>query len=319
MNRGSLHTRLRSAARRMPGATHTTTPGLRAAVLASGSLGLVLLWTFWSTLAELWSQWQNDPDYSVGQFVPLIAAYWVWDRRHTLRRCRISPCWWGLGVLLLGQMGRLFGLLFLYESAERYAFVLTLVGVVLLVAGKQVVWRLRWVLAFLLLMVPLPGRIHNAVAGPLQQWATAGTVAVLEIAGAEVVQEGNVVSLGADTSVGIAEACAGLRMLSAFVVVAAVFAFAVNRPRWQRTVLVLSSIPVALACNILRLVATVWLYSATSSRVAEAFFHDFAGLTMMPVAVALLAGELWLMNVLVVPDRPVAPEAEAGAAGTGPC
>jgi len=108
-------------------------------------------------------------------------------------------------------------------------------------------------------------------------------------------------------------------MLSAFVVVAAVFAFAVNRPRWQRTVLVLSSIPVALACNILRLVATVWLYSATSSRVAEAFFHDFAGLTMMPVAVALLAGELWLMNVLVVPDRPVAPEAEAGAAGTGPC
>jgi hypothetical protein len=37
---------------------------------------------------------------------------------------------------------------------------------------------------------------------------------------------------------------------------------------------------------------------------AETFFHDFAGLLMMPLAVLILAGELWLMRKLVVPDPP---------------
>jgi len=91
-------------------------------------------------------------------------------------------------------------------------------------------------------------------------------------------------------------------MLTAFVVVAAVFAFVVNRPRWQRAVLVLSSVPIAIVCNVMRLIATVALYAIASSSIAERFFHDFAGLTMMPVAIAILVGELWLMKKLVIAD-----------------
>lgn len=274
--------------------------------IAVGALVLVLLWTYWATIRGLWAEWRSDPNYSVGQLVPLVALYWIWRDRRGLRTCRIAPDWWGLGLLLFAQLARFAGLLFLYESLERYALVLTTAGLVLFVAGRQVFWRIRWILVFLLLMVPLPGRMHNALSGPLQQCASRSTAFVLEVFGADVTRRGNTISLGGQTNIGIAEACSGLRMLTAFVVVAAVFAFVVDRPRWQRAILVASSVPIAIVCNVIRLAATVMLYAVTDSSTAEHFFHDFAGITMMPLAVAMLVGELWLMAALFIPDAPSA-------------
>ena len=39
-----------------------------------------------------------------------------------------------------------------------------------------------------------------------------------------------------------------------------------------------------------------------SSEAADKFFHDFAGLVMMPIAVLLMFGELWLMDKLTLPE-----------------
>jgi exosortase/archaeosortase family protein len=82
----------------------------------------------------------------------------------------------------------------------------------------------------------------------------------------------------------------------------------VNRSRRQKVVLLLSSIPVAVMCNILRLSVTAVLFLLASSEVAEKFFHDFAGLVMMPAAVLLMFGELWLMDKLTMPE----PEPQQG-------
>ena len=216
-------------------------------------------------------------------------------------------------MILLAQAARVFGILYLFESAERYALVMTVAGIVLLVAGRQVFWRLRWILLFLALMVPLPGRVHNLISGPLQTGATTGTVFLLELFGVSVAREGNVIVLNDAQELAVAEACSGLRMLTAFIVVASVFAYIVNRPRWQKTVLVVSSVPIAVACNLARLVLTAILCLVASSAAAEKFLHDFAGIVfMMPLAIVLLLGELWLMARLVVPesgrpgDRPAA-------------
>jgi exosortase len=161
-------------------------------------------------------------------------------------------------------------------------------------------------------MVPLPGRVHNLISGPLQTWSTTGTVFLLELFGVTVGREGNVIVLNDVQHVAIAEACSGLRMLTAFVVVAAVLAYIVNRPRWQKLTLVVSSVPIAVVCNLGRLVLTAVLYLVVSSTAAERFFHDFAGISMMPLAVLLLLAELKLMAWLVTPDQPAKPTAAAG-------
>lgn len=276
--------------------------------LVSGCVALAaLIWAYWPTLVELFKDWQNDPNYSVGQIVPLAAAYLAWQDREKLRRCVIRPCYWGLGLLVVATVLHLFGLLFFYVSLERYAFVLSIAGLVLLLYGRQVFWQLRWILAFLLLMVPLPGAVHNRISNPLQTFATAGAVFLLEVFGVMVSREGNVMLLNGQTEVAVAEACSGLRMLTAFVVVAAVLAYLIKAPRWQKVVLLISSVPVAIACNLIRLVATAVLYMVAESSVAEKFFHDFAGLTMMPLAIAMLLGELWLLRRLVIEEPQARP------------
>ncbi len=272
------------------------------ALLAAGALLAVLLWSYAPTLWPLIRDWRSDDNYSVGQLVPLAALYVLWVNRAKLSAVRIAPCWWGAGVLLLAEALRQFGLAAMFESAERYGLVLAVVGAALLVGGWDLFTRIRWVLLFLFLMVPLPGRVHNAISAPLQDLASGSALATLELLGVTVSREGNVLVLNNEVSVAVAEACSGLRMLTAFVVVAAVLAFVVRRPTWQRTVLVLSSVPVAVFCNLVRLVVTALLYLAAGNEIAEKFFHEFAGWTMMPMAVLILLGELWLMARLVAED-----------------
>ncbi|MFC1634013.1 exosortase/archaeosortase family protein [Planctomycetota bacterium] len=264
-------------------------------------LGLTA-WSYWTTIANLLHEWPRDDDYSAGQLVPLVAVFLVWRERKRLKECVLKPCWiGGLALLILAYAGRTYGLLFQYISAERYSLVLTIAGLILMVAGWQVFRRVSWILLFLFLMVPFPGCVHNIISGPLRTMASTGSVFVLE-AFIKVGQQGNVLTLNEDTSVGVAEACSGLRMLTAFIIVAAFIAYMVKRPRWQKTAVLLSSIPVAIVCNIIRIIVTVVLMMRVSAEVAEKFFHDFAGVVMMPAAVLLMFGELWLMDKLVVSE-----------------
>jgi exosortase len=276
--------------------------GLTPPLAALGILA-ALAWSYWSTLISLYSDWQHDDNYSVGMLVPIAALYLLWQDRRKLATCVVAPCWWGLGLIFTAQAARAYGLVFLFESAERYSLVLTIAGLVLLIAGTQVFRRTAWILLFLFLMVPLPGRIHNRIAGPLQDLATMGAVATLELFGVSVEREGHVMVLNETTRVAVAEACSGLRMLTAFIVVAAVLAYVINRPRWQKLMVLASSIPIAIICNLLRLFVTAELFLHTSSKTAEVFFHDFAGWTMMPLAILALLGELWVLAKLVSDER----------------
>jgi len=271
--------------------------------LVLGALVLLTAWSYWPTIVSLFKEWQRDDDYSAGQLVPLVALYLLWRERKTLRGCLLTPCWWtGAGLLILALAGRMYGLLFMFESAERYSLVLTIAGLVLMVAGRQVFRSVSWILLFLFLMVPFPGRVHNLISGPLQRFATTGSVFLLEAFGVRVSQQGNVVMLGENTTMAVAEACSGLRMLMAFIIVAAFVAYMVNRSRWQKAAILLSSIPVAVVCNIVRLFVTGVLMLLVSTQAGEKFFHDFAGLAMMPVAVLIMFGELWLMDKLTLAE-----------------
>jgi exosortase len=202
---------------------------------------------------------------------------------------------------MLAVAARAYGLLFMFESGERYSLVLTIAALVLMVGGWQVFRRVFWILLILFLMVPFPGRIHNMISGPLQSMATTGAVFVLE-AFIKVSRQGNIVTLNDRIPMAVVEACSGLRMLTAFIIVAAFMAYMVKRSRWQKAFLLLSSVPVAVMCNILRLCMTAVLFLVANSELAEKFFHDFAGIVMMPAAVLLMFAELWLMDKLTVSE-----------------
>jgi len=272
-------------------------------ILATVLLVVITAWSFWPAMVGLFNTWQTDDDYSAGQLVPLVALFLVWRERNMLRQCLLVPCWWGgIALILLAEVARTYGFLSFRVSPERYAMVLTAAGLVLMVAGWRVFRTVSWIILFLFLMVPFPERVHSLISGPLQTMATTGSVLFLEVFGVRVSQEGNVVMLNGNMPIAVAEACSGLRMLMAFVIVAAFIAYMVKRPRWQKAVLLGSSIPVAVVCNMIRIFTTAMLMLYVSVETAQKFFHDFAGFVMMPVAVLLLFGEIWLMDRVVVPE-----------------
>jgi exosortase len=260
----------------------------------------MFVWNYWPTISDLVREWRRNPDYSAGELVPFAAMYLAWIERKKFQKCDIQPAWWGIALILFAQAIRFYGLATLTESAERYSLILTFAGLILLLAGRQIFHQARWLMLFLLLMVPFPGSVHNTISFPLQNLASSGAVYILELFGVSVVQEGNVILLDNRIPIAIVEACSGLRLLTAFIIVSATLACLLRRPAWQKSVLLFSSIPIAIFCNLLRLSATAGLYLKVNDQIAEKFFHDFAGLTMMPVAIMLLLGEAYLMNKLVV-------------------
>lgn len=275
-----------------------------------GGLALVsaFLWSYWPTLMDLSRVWRVSDEYSAGLLVPFLAIYVLWSRREEIATVPIRPALLsGAAVFLLAQIGRGLGLYFMYRSAERLSLVLSLAAIVVLIFGWRFLKKLSPIMLFLLLMLPWPNRVQGAVALPLQGYATNSAVWCLELAGYEVVQDGNIIRIG-DTSVAVAEACNGLRMITAFFVISGLVVLLAKRAWWEKLIVLLSSLPIALLCNTIRLTITAMFFTVLEGENWEQLFHDFGGYAMMPLALTMMVGELWLLALLTVPPAEIEPE-----------
>lgn len=265
----------------------------------AGFVIIAFIWSYWPGLVNLWNVWQRSDEYSSGLLVPFLAVYILWSRRVDITRCHIRPSIWGLGAFVAAQGIRLFGLFFLYSSAENLSVVLSIAALVLLLFGWQLFRKVSTVLLFLCLMLPWPNRVQAAIALPLQQWATSSAVFCLEVMGYEVMQEGNVIHIGRAT-VAVAEACNGLRMVTAFFVISGLVVLIVRRAWWEKLIVLTSSLPIALLCNTVRLTVTAIAFTMLNGEHWEKIFHDFGGYAMMPLALAAIITELWLLTKLTM-------------------
>jgi exosortase len=271
----------------------------KIAWLSGVAIIAAFIWSYWPGIVDLWNVWQRSDEYSSGILVPFIAVYILWSRRDILKTVPIKPNMLGLLVLLFAEVLRLFGVFFMYGSAERISIVVAIAALVLFLLGWQFFKKTATMLLFLCLMLPWPNRVQAAVALPLQSWATSSAVFCLETIGYGVVREGNVINIG-QSSVAVAEACNGLRMITAFFVISGLIVMLIKRPRWEKIVVLISSLPIALLCNTTRLVITAIAFTFIKGDYWEKIFHDFGGYAMVPLALAAVIGEFWLLRRLTV-------------------
>ena len=125
----------------------------------------------------------------------------------------------------------------------------------------------------------------------------------MQTLGQPAISEGNTILIN-DFQLGIVEACSGLRMLVTFFTFSTAVCLVAKRPFADKLVIMLSAVPIALATNVLRIVVTGFMYMTVSSETASAFFHDAAGWFMMPIALAFLGVELWLLRCLFIDATP---------------
>ena len=258
---------------------------------------IAFLYSYWSGIKDLWRIWQRSDEYSSGLLVPFLTVYVLWARRHNITGCRMRPCIWGLFAFLAAQGVRFFGLFFMYSSAERLSIVLSIGALVLFLLGWEFFKKVSTVLLFLCLMLPWPNSVQSAVALPLQRYATSSAVFCLEMIGYEIIQEGNIIHIG-DVTVAVAEACNGLRMITAFFMISGLVVLLIKRAWWEKLIVLASSLPIALVCNTVRLTITAMAFTVLSGEHWEKIFHDFGGYAMMPLSLAMVVSELWLLTKL---------------------
>jgi exosortase len=274
----------------------------RRAALLFGAAALAATAIFGPILYYMVEHWNAVADYSHGFLVAPLAAYFAWERRRDLRRVAIDPSWWGVVPLALGTAALTVGRLGTELTSMRGAYVLTLMGLVLLLLGKSAFRVLLFPLAFLFLMVPLPQSLVNVVAFPLQLTAADWAVQVLYLLRIPALREGNIIHLP-ETQLFVADACSGLRSLMALITLAIVFAYFFRRNWAQRIVIVASAIPIAIVINALRVAATGILTYNFGQKAAEGVLHELQGMITFGGAFLLLLAEAWLLS-RIWPDTP---------------
>jgi len=266
--------------------------------IAAAILAATFVWAYWPTLFALVSTWNRVPDYSHGFFVVPLALLILWMRWEQRPAMSKRLAWGGLTLIAASIAMRAFGALYFLDAADGWSILVWVGGAVWFLCGWPV---FRWSLpsvVFLWFMVPLPFRLDTALSRPLQYAATHASCWILQCLGQPALAENNIILLG-DMRLEVEQACSGLRIFVGIVALAFVYFVLVRRAWWEKAILVLGIVPVALAANVTRIVGTSLLFQRFGGADAHEIIHNVAGYVMIPYAAALFALLLWYVGALV--------------------
>jgi exosortase len=263
-------------------------PGPRAGLIILVFLGL-LAGLYGGILRDLARQWWDDPNYAHGFLVPLFSGFLVWQRRKQLAALPANGSWIGLPVLLAGVGALLLGEIGAELFLMRSSLIVILAGLVLFHLGRESFQVLAFPLLFLFFMVPLPATLFYAVAFPLQSLAARNAAWMLDALGVPVLLDGNVIHL-TKQSLGVAEACSGIRSLISLFSVAVAWAALTLPGIFAMAVFVAAVVPITILANGGRVVITGLIGQWFGVEYAEGFFHTFSSWLVFVFAFVCLVG-----------------------------
>jgi exosortase len=283
------------------------TPALKAAASRSAwplaILGALLVWAYWPMLCVFADKWLHDPQYSHGLLVPLFSAFLIrraWrDGPVTMNPMPILGC--GLLVVVLGM--RVVAGSLLFHQLDAASLLIALAAVSIAAGGWALFKRMGPAIGFLIFMIPLPYELERNVGQPLKVTATVCSTFMLQTLGQPALRDGNLILID-EVRLGVVDACSGLKMLMTFAAFSIGAVLLMNRSRFEKFMIVLGIIPVAILANVLRITATGMSYAYFSNKNVLDFLHDFYGWLMMPIGLGLLAMEFWALKRLVVAPEP---------------
>lgn len=249
--------------------------------------GLIGAAAYWFVIAGLVAQWLDDPNYTHGLFIPAMAGVLIWRRRERLAAAPVRPSLWGVVVLLAAAALYVVGVAGAELFTMRMSMVGMIAGLVLLTQGWRRTRILLLPLVLLLMMVPLPYILYYKLTFPLQLQSSALTAKVLAVAGMPVAREGNVLRLEHYT-LEVVTACSGLRSIMTLGAMA-LFVMDFLRVRWWARILFLAAVvPIAVAANTVRLLATAAISALSGVEAAEGFLHGVSGVAVFMVGLLML-------------------------------
>lgn len=242
---------------------------------------------YFRVVVKLVIDWATIQDCSYGFLVPPFAAYLLWKKRKAIGAVPLLPNWVGVAIMAAGLLVLFAGVYGAELFLSRVSLLIVLTGLVLALAGREVLRQVTPSILVLLLCIPIPAILFDRITLPLQFFASRAASFLLPLMRVPVLREGNVLVLPAMT-LEVAEACSGIRSLLSLLTLSIFFAYFRKRTPAQGILLAIASIPIAIAANALRLVATGVSVQYWDPEKALGFFHEFSGLVVFLLSIVLL-------------------------------
>lgn len=271
----------------------TTAARINLAALAILAAALVV---------HLWPEWSHDADLSHGFLAPIACVVLIYlcprpDARGVLGSRAALLLTAGLGAAALAGLwtAGLFAVTLdwtspLVDFTLACSFALLGCAAAAAFADRRVArvpfsWACLGAAALWPLSSPIPPGTYSRLTSGLQLWVSGGVVRTLDLLGIAAHRDGNIIVLARGT-VGIEEACSGVRSLIACVFAGVLFSAALTRRPWARVLVIALSVPLALAMNFIRSLALTLLVNG-GVRV-EGAWHDLTGYSVLAVTAAIL-------------------------------
>ncbi|MBE0536583.1 MAG: exosortase/archaeosortase family protein [Phycisphaerae bacterium] len=269
-------------------------------------IALLIWWFFRQEIDSMVYRWA-DPSWSHGFLIPLFSLYFIHQRKHDILALKPQPNYLGLVLLIACFVFYVLDVVhFQIAFFQLLTLIPTIAAVVLFLGGWKLL-KYTWLpITYLVFAFPLPDRLYKSITIPMRMWAAqVATVLLNLVRGLEASVSGVVIDVTykgvrLEPSMDVAEACSGMRLLMAFVALGVAMAYLHYRPIWQRLVLLASTVPVAILCNIVRVTVTGFIYVLWDPKYAQGVYHDTLGLLMLPLAFGLYGVLAWFMSNLFV-------------------
>jgi exosortase len=275
-----------------------------------GIIAVALFLLFRSEIMSMVYTWNEDSSWSHGFLIPLFSLYFVSQRKREILNEEFKANYLGLAALLacigmyyytVKMMG--------FGYPRQLMMVPTLLAVILFLGGWKLVVCSWLPVVYMVFAIPLPGSLYDQVTIPMRNLASrAGSFILSMVPGLEATARGTIIDVvyhgkPLDPPLDVAEACSGMRLLMAFFALGVAMAYLHYRPWWQRIVLLASTVPIAILCNIVRVTVTGMIYVLGDPQYAQGFYHDMLGLAMLPLAFGLYGLLAWFMGSLFVEEE----------------
>ena len=228
--------------------------------------------------------WQSE-EQGHGAIILAVLLWLFWDMRHALAQLPVRPSaslGWPVFAfgLLLYLTGRMFGISILEFGSQP----LVVAGALLLMRGKSAL-RLAWFpILYFVFMIPLPSVVVDAITGSLKQWISVIVEQLLYVAGYPIARTGVILSIG-PYQLQVADACSGLHSMFSLAALGTLFMYIMGRkPKLHMAIMLLLILPIALAANIVRVMALVLITFYLGDEAGQGFLHGAAGMALMLIA-----------------------------------
>lgn len=279
-------------------------------------IGILIWWIFREEVNGVVRQWAN-PSWSHGILIPFFSLYFLNQKKDEVLSIE-NPCpSWLVGLPLVLFFLALYpvNVVMLKFMYGKPLIMIALLGSVVLFLGGWKILKYTWLpVAYLFFAVPLPGRLYFQLTNPMRQLASQVAAVILGLVPQlEATARGSVIdvvykNVRMEPGLDVADACSGMRLVMAFVALGVAMAYLHWRPIWQRLILLASTLPIAILCNIVRVTITGFIYILGDPKYAQGIYHDMLGMVMLPLAFILYGGLAALMENLFVDEDETEPE-----------